>query len=151
MPEKKEDISKIHKYFAVNLFNETWTLLDKEERTEEEDLLMIHKTHASLYHWLQIGGPKEFSIGEWQIARVYAVLGMYESALRHGFRNEQICLDNDLKGFELAYAYESIARAYAIKNNTEKVDEFKNKAMEQAELISSKDDKKYLIDDLKTI
>ena len=44
-----------HKQLAIALFNETWDLIDKAKRSKDEDALMIHASHASLYHWLQIG------------------------------------------------------------------------------------------------
>ena len=50
----------LHKKFAVELFNRTWDLLDKEDRTQEEADTMIHAAHASRYHWGEIGTPFEF-------------------------------------------------------------------------------------------
>ena len=73
----------IQKKLAMDTFNKTWDLLDKTNRSEAENIEMIHTAHASRYHWEQVGTPLEFQRGEWQISRVYAVLGMGESALFH--------------------------------------------------------------------
>jgi hypothetical protein len=32
---------------AAHLFNETWRLIDKPDRTVEEDAVMMHSAHAS--------------------------------------------------------------------------------------------------------
>jgi hypothetical protein len=44
-----------HKKFAVDLFNLTWDLLDKPERSADEDDKMIHAAHASRFHWGEVG------------------------------------------------------------------------------------------------
>src|SRR4051812_28011006 len=41
---------------GVDLFNHTWTLLEKENRTPDEDDEMVHAAHASAYHWLHANG-----------------------------------------------------------------------------------------------
>ncbi len=147
----KEEMEQIHKYFAINLFNGTWDLLDKSDRTPEHDLEMIHSAHTSLYHWMQVGGAKQIYTGEWQISRVYATLKMGESALKHGQRALQICENNDLSGFDKAFAFEAIARAYSVIKNNSKAEEFINKAKAEAELITEPSDKEYLLNDLKSI
>ena len=68
---------------AMDLFNETWTLLETEDRTSDQSERMIHAAHASRYHWEQVGGPEQLAVGDWQISRVYSVLGRPEPALHH--------------------------------------------------------------------
>ena len=69
-----EAVRKTHRGFAVSLFNRVWELLEKPDRSANDDIEMLNAAHASLYHWLQIGEAKNFSIGEWQLSRVYATL-----------------------------------------------------------------------------
>jgi len=151
MPNEKPNLQEIHKHFAVNLFNETWDLLDKTERSHEETLLMIHKAHASLYHWLQIGTPNEFCIGEWQLARVYSVANMPESALVHAQRCLTICKENEMKGFNLAYAYEAMARAYHLAGNAAEFEHYYQLAKSESAAITEEASRKMLLDDLQTI
>ena len=40
-----------HERFAIQLNNLVWNLLQKENRTEEDNNKMIHAAHASHYHW----------------------------------------------------------------------------------------------------
>ena len=48
------------------------------------------------------------------MSRVYAVLGRAEPALHHARRSYDLCARHDLGGFDLAYAYEAMARATAV-------------------------------------
>src|SRR5437867_9492150 len=107
-----------HRRMAAHLFNSTWTLIEKKRRTKAESDTMIHMAHASRYHWGVVGGPKELAIGEWQISRVYAVLRRPEPALYHAQRALEICEASEIGDFPLAYAYEALARAFAIAGKT---------------------------------
>jgi len=96
---------------AADLFNHTWTLLERTGRTLEQDDEMIHAAHASRYHWGEVGTPANRARGEWQCARVYAVLGRPEPALHHARRCLAICEEHELSDWDLAAAWEAVARA----------------------------------------
>ena len=50
---------ELHRREGKELFNRVWDLLNLEQRTPEQDAEMIHTTHASAYHWTQVGeGPR---------------------------------------------------------------------------------------------
>ncbi len=81
---------QIHRKLAVEFFNQTWTLLDKSDRSPEEDARMIHSAHASRLHWeLAAGSAQNIAIGEWQVSRVHAVLRQPDAVLYHA----RSCLD----------------------------------------------------------
>ena len=63
---------------AADLFNHAWSLLEQADRTPDQDDEMIHAAHASRYHWGEVGTAGDRARGEWQWARVYAVLGRAE-------------------------------------------------------------------------
>ena len=149
--EKKLTEQEYHKKMGVDLFNLVWSLLDKKDRTKEEDDKMIHAAHASRFHWGEIGTAINFARGEWQISRVYSVLDQSQAAAYHGKRSLDICKENKIGDFDLAFAYEAMARAYAIggdKSQNEKYTELAKKAAEQ---IKKKEDKDYFLSELKTI
>jgi hypothetical protein len=100
---------------GVRLFNETWDLIDLPDRTEDETALMIHKAHASIYHWLQSPDCKSrnAAIGEWLLARVYSILRMGEPALFHARRCLNICEAGKVEDWVTASAHEGLARAAA--------------------------------------
>ncbi|WP_227888666.1 hypothetical protein [Cytobacillus oceanisediminis] len=140
-----------HKKTAISLFNKVWDLMENPDRTEDENLEMIHMVHTSRYHWGIAGQPVNLSRGEWQISRVYTVLNRAEPALFHAKRNLEICLSNKIGDFDLAFAYEALARAYQIAGDEENVQKYKKLAYESAEDIAKKEDKKVVLNDLASI
>lgn len=140
-----------HKKFAVDLFNLTWDLLDKEERTQAEDDTMVHAAHASRYHWGQVGTPVHFARGEWQISRVYAVLSRPEPALYHAQRSLSLCTENDIGDFDLAFAYEALARAYAVAGDAVKSQEYVTLAEQASQQIEDEGNRDYFLSELKTV
>lgn len=146
-----EITAEIHKKLAVSLFNKVWELIDLKNRNQEETELMINAAHASLYHWRQVGEPVNFARGEWQVSRVYSLAGRTEPALHHAVNSLQICQEHDIGDFDLAFAYEAIARAYFIERKSAKVEEFRELALTAAEAIKGKDDKDYFLSELNSI
>lgn len=151
MTEKIEITKQIHRQLGVDLFNQTWDLMEKPERTTQDDDEMIHAAHASRYHWGFAGEAVNLARGEWQISRVYSVLSHAESALYHAQRCLDICLDHQIGDFDLAFAYEALARGFAISGNIEQKDKFIQLAKEAAAFIKEKADRELLLADLKTI
>lgn len=144
-------IEQWHKKQAVDNFNATWDLIDKADRSPEDNLQMIHTAHASRYHWGQIGGPVEFARGEWQISRVYALVGLAEGALYHGEHSLRYCLDNGIGDFDMAFAYEAVARAYMLRGDIAQLAEYLDKALNAAKNIAKDGDRDYLLSELATI
>lgn len=140
-----------HKKMAVDCFNGTWDLIDKADRDEADTLKMIHMAHASRYHWGEIGTPLQWSRGEWQISRVYALAGLGESALYHGKHALKYCLENSIGDFDLAFAYEAIARAYSVLANDAEKQTYKLKAEEASKGIEKKENLDYFLSELATI
>lgn len=139
-----------HKQLAIQLFNGTWDLLDKIDRSLSEDALMIHQAHASLYHWLQIGTPLEFQRGEWMVSHVYASLKMPESAIYHALRCYEITKENDILDFDLTFAYEALARAYALKDQ-HKAKEYLQLGFDSLKQIKDLEDLNYCKSQLESI
>ncbi|CRK55605.1 hypothetical protein [Alloactinosynnema sp. L-07] len=83
-----------HRELARTLFNSVWDLLDRTDRGPADDDRMIHMAHASRYHWGEVGTAQNLIRGEWQCARVYAVLGRSEPALWHGQRALALCKEH---------------------------------------------------------
>jgi hypothetical protein len=147
MSEEKD----LHRKFAVACFNDTWDLIEKGDRTPEENANMIHLAHASRYHWSQIGTPLNFARGDWQISRVYAILGQGENALTYAKSSLHICIENKIGDFDLAFAYEAATRAFSILGDAAMKDKHLVLAKEAGEAISKEEDKKYFFHELATI
>ncbi len=133
----------VHRQPGVDLFNETWSLLDNPDRLAAEADLMIHAAHASPCHWRQIGEPLNFARSDWQLSHVYAVLNRPEAALYHGLHCLDICQAEGIGDFDLAFAFESLARAYAIDGQPSEARRYFDLAQEAGERIAEEDDRQY--------
>ncbi len=142
---------QFHKKMAVDLFNHTWDLMDKPDRTPEDDIEMVHSAHASRWHWGKVGTPLNFQRGEWQVSRVYAILKRAEPALYHAQRCLALTETNDISGFDLGFAHEATARAHAIAGNDAEAAKGMKLARAAAGQLEKKEDREYFEGELKTI
>ena len=147
----KDTIKKTHREFAVELFNKTWDLMDKEDRTAEDTDHMIHAAHASRYHWGVIGEPIHWQRGEWQISRMYSVADRPEPCLYHAQRCMMITETYEIGGFDRAFAHEALARAYSLLKDADMMAKHLKLGKEAAEEIEDKGDKDYTLGELNNI
>ena len=145
------DLQIAHKYFAAECFNAAWELIDQPRRTSEEDEEMIRLTHASLWHWSEREDctPRHLSIGYWQAARVYALLGQADNARRYGL----LCLkySQGEAPFYLGYAYEALARAEWVAGNSANVKAYLLEAQKLTAEVGDPEDRELLEKDLASI
>jgi DNA-binding transcriptional MerR regulator len=138
---------------AADLFNHTWTLLERTDRTSDQVDEMIHSAHASRYHWGEVPDREAVHLarGEWQCSRVYAVLGRAEPALWHAGR----CLEiNEAAGnsdWDIASAYEAMARAHMVAGDVDQVATWKAKAVAALDAIADPDDREIVEGDIATL
>lgn len=143
--------AEAHRHFAAQCFNQAWALLERAGRTAEDDDMMIHTAHASLWHWGRRDdcAERNLAIGYWQLARIYAVVGRAAEARRYAQR----CLDySHAEGpFYLGYAYEALARAELAAGDPEQARAYLGRARAQAELLGEAEERAQLDADLATI
>ena len=142
-----------HRRLGIDLFNKTWTLMEKEDRTQEETDEMLHCTHASAYHWMHAGTAANRARSEWQCSRVYTVLGRAEPALHHARRCLEICEANPdaVEGWDLPFAYEALARAYLTAGAPDQAATAEARARELAAAVGGEQDREMLESDLATL
>ncbi len=130
---------------AKSLFNHTWELLEQVDRTAEQDDEMIHAAHASRYHWGRVGEPANRARGEWQCARVYSTLRRPEPALWHARRCLAI-LEEHGPGddWDLAGAYEGLARAHAVAGDAQASAEWRQRAVNACTEIANPEDRRLI-------
>jgi hypothetical protein len=148
---REDFMGEMHKSIAIELFNLTWDLIDKENKNQTEIDQMINAAHASRYHWEIAGQAVNLARGEWLISRVYALLNRSEPCLYHASRCLEITLENDLKDFDLAFAYEAMARATHISGNEVQSAKYSTLAGEAGGHIQDANDQKYFFSELQTI
>lgn len=136
---------------AAALFNEVWRLLELPGRTEVQDAAMLHGAHASCYHWMAVGEPVHRARGEWQVSRVCSVLGQPEAAFLHAQKVLDICQREGIGDFDLAFAYEALARASAAGGDTEAARAWAAQAREAVAGITDQEDRDLVLADLATI
>lgn len=106
-----------HRQMAVDLFNRTWELLDQETRSSAEEAEILTSAFASRYHWQQVGEARNFSVSDWQVSRVAAVLGYADLAEEYGRRSLEVASRARLGPFYEGYAHEAMARAARLAGN----------------------------------
>jgi hypothetical protein len=138
---------------AAQLFNETWRLLGLADRSQDETSRMIGSAHASRFHWAQVPSatPANLARGDWLISRVYAELGRSEPAMYHARLVLWTCEENGIGDWDLAFAYEAMARAHAVAGERGQAREYTDAALAAAKDIAQDADRDLLLGDLETI
>ena len=143
----------MHRRLGVALFNHVWTLLEQPDRSAAQTDEMLHAAHASRFHWSRADGsePVNLARGEWQCSRVYAVIGRGEPAVWHGKRCLAILEAAGVTGWDVAAAYEALARAYAVAGDLTTAAGWKTGAVAALDDIEDKDDREIVENDIATL
>lgn len=143
-----------HRTLGADLFNRTWTLMEKEDRTPDETDEMIHCAHASAYHWFQVGTQANRSRSEWQCSRVHVVAGQFEQALYHARRCHELVeanADGSMEDWDLPGAYEALARAHLAVGDAAEAARWATLGREATARIADEDDRRVIEADFATI
>ena len=151
MTDHNFDAAAANRHFSTDCFNRVWDLLDKPDRSADDDRLMVSMCHASLFHWQQRPdcSSRNLSIGYWQLSRVYAVLGQADNA-RQFARVCRTHSENE-EPFYLGYAYEALARAEFTAGNADAGEYFLANAREQSVLVADAEERGMLDRELQTM
>jgi len=142
-----------HRRLGVDLYNKAWSLIEKEDRSSDEDDELLHCAHASAYHWLQVGTQANRARSEWQCSRVNVVLGRPEAAIAHAERCRELVegAPDQMEEFDLPSAYEALARAYALAGDGPKAKRFHDLGLAATSAMTDEDDRRHLEEDFSTI
>lgn len=142
-----------HRQLGADLFNATWELLDRDDRSPEDDDAMLARAYASLYHWSQVPQVRAANLGRghWLVSRVHAVLGLPDASARHAARYVSIARGGDVDDWDLAAAFEASARAAAVAGDHEAADRFEALAREALASVTDADDRAVVEADLATL
>ena len=139
---------------GVDLYNSTWALIEKPDRSAADTDEMIHRAHTSRWHWARIGEAVNLARGEWLCSRVYATLGRGEPALWHARRcveiNEALS-GEERESWDLPTAYEAMARASFAAGDPASGALWKAKASAALDEIADADDREQIAQDLATL
>ncbi len=152
MTDEHEEITmEAHKKLAGETFNLTWDLMDRKDRSPADDDLMVHAAHTSRFHWGKVGTEVNLERGDWQISRVYALLGKGTEALHYARSCLDTCIRNEIGDFDLAFALEAMARAHALLDEWEDSERYFEHATTAAGTIAKDDDREYFLSELGTV
>jgi len=108
---------ELHRYFGVELNNETWDLLDQIDETSPvlDQERLLYGAYAACLHWLEAGNEANHARGEHLIARVAVRIGRGELALQHARRCLQLIQTHPqhMSDWDEPFAREALARALA--------------------------------------
>jgi tetratricopeptide (TPR) repeat protein len=110
------ELPQAHRWFAVELNNQAWDLLEKIDRSADDTERMIHAAHAACFHWLQVGNLLNHLRAQNLLATVYARAGHAEAAVRHA--EKCLALSHEAGAqqspFDLATVHGCLAAAYRV-------------------------------------
>lgn len=144
-----------HRQLGKDLFNHTWTLIEKPDRTLAEIDEMVQATHASSFHWSRGGGTlANAARGQWQIARVYSTLGRGEAALWHANRCLEL-VEAAIKAgvaddWDMSAALEGLARAQAVAGDRAAAIETRARARAALDNTADPEDRQVIEQDLES-
>jgi hypothetical protein len=136
-----------HRTFGRLLNGLSWRLLAAPARTADDDERLLGAAHASLFHWTEAGGPPR-TRGEWLVAHVYTVLGRAEPAMHHARRALALAeAEPDVRDFDVAYAYEAMARAHALAGHAGEARRWHGRAAAAGAAIADGEDRDIFLGD----
>ena len=144
------DSAAAHRHWSVQTFNAAWDLIDKTERTPEEEDEMLRLAFASSWHWTQRAdcAPKHRCVSYWQLSRVLALAGAAQLAARYAATSLEIATKNELGAFLAGYAYEALARAAAVAGDRAECERCLSLAHSAAQRVESEQERSLLMSDL---
>lgn len=140
-----------HRSMAIEMFNHAWDLLDNPDRSDDQDRELLAAAYASWAHWRRVGTPKNFSVSDWQVSRVWAVAGDASRAAEHGAEALRLAEEHDLGPFYIGYGHEALARAAGVAGEVATRDEHLAAAEALLDLIDDDDSADLLRTDLDDI
>lgn len=76
---------------------------------------------------------------------------MGECALYHAETSLELCKSNNIGDFDLAFAYEAIARVFMVNKDYDQMKKYLDEVLKAAKDIEKNEDREYLVSELKSI
>lgn len=143
MAQPEFDLPQAHRWFAIELNNQAWDLVEAASRTPDEVERMIHAAHAACHHWLQVGSPLNQQRALCLLATAYAVAGRAESAVHYA----ALCLELSEKtgetqsAFDRATAFGCSSLAAELAGAHDRAEVFYEQALDVATKFEHADDR----------
>ncbi len=145
------DETEAHQYFAIETFNGAWELIEKQDRTPDDDSEMLQRAFASRWHWGFVGGPEQLATGDWQIAHVASLLGYGWMAQFYARRAFNTCENEGWDDWRRASMLEGMARAAAAAGDAAEFAKFYALAEQAVAAIKEVGDREVVASQLATV
>lgn len=136
---------------ARHLFNRTWELIDSQDRTAEQDRMMLVTACAAYLHWDAVGTEENRAIADWQIAHVASLLGYGDLALSHATSALIRVRAAGLPDWLHASALEGLARAHAAAGNQAERDSYLKQAIEAVAAVANAEERQLISSQIATV
>ncbi|HUR73471.1 MAG TPA: hypothetical protein VMZ00_04300 [Sporichthya sp.] len=140
-----------HRTFAIEAFNRSWDLLEELDRGPAGDDEMLAVAFASRWHWGHVGDAENRAIGDHQIAKVAAELGLGKMAQRYAARALAVADGEGWKGWRAASVREGMARAAHAAGDSAQRDRWLAAAKEALATEDDPEDREVILDQLRQI
>lgn len=84
------DVAQAQRWFAVEMNNQAWDLVEAPSRSAEQVERMLHAAHAACAHWLVAGGPIHHMRALSLLSFAYAAAGDGPAAVRWAQRTIEL-------------------------------------------------------------
>lgn len=136
---------------AVERYNHCWHLLEKADRTRNEDTELLTSAFVSRYYWSLVGGTEQCIIGDWMISRAAASVGEGGLALRFALLANDHSMEAEASDWLIASTAEGLARAYAASGDLESRDRWITAAEFLIEAIVDPEDRQLIASQLASV
>ena len=136
---------------ARQLFNRTWELIESQDRTAEQDQMMLVTACAAYLHWDAVGTEENRAIANWQIAHVASLLGYGDLALSHATSALGRVRAAGLPAWLHASALEALARAHAAAGNQAQRDSYLKQAIEAVAVVVDAEERQLISAQIATV
>ncbi len=146
MPEPSFDKQQAHRWFAVELNNRAWDLIEATERSPDETDELIDAAHGACLHWRAVGAPLNALRAECLLSTAYALTGMAESAVHHAEKCLRLSgqIGGDQTAFDIASVHGCASNAYSCSGDLENATEHHKRLLEHAASVADVNERQLL-------
>ncbi|MFT3788758.1 MAG: hypothetical protein QM770_21745 [Tepidisphaeraceae bacterium] len=137
------NVRRAHQWFAIELNNLAWDLVEANERSPADAERMIHAAHGACFHWLEVGELVNHLRAQCLLAAAYAKASLAESAVRHAEQCLRLSREAGDKqsAFDRASAHGCASNAYTLAGRMDDARTVYERALEAAKGFDDPDDR----------
>jgi hypothetical protein len=133
------DPEAAHRFFAVELNNLAWSLLDGDHGGEPDPFLLLDAAHAAAYHWRRVGTDLNMLRAATLLTTAYVHLGWPEAATRHAERTQGLLrsLPDGATPFDAAAGFAAVGRAFELTGRRDEAEASRTAARARARHVTT--------------